>query len=104
MITTIFQKQDPGTKSKTNRNVDKGTSELKSAKHWTVIMPILPYTAWNNFCVSVDNFCQMKTNGYGQFLSILGNGNLHLQIHKRQIKSAVLFETQHLVTQSYSPF
>lgn len=32
MITTIFQKQDPGTKSKTNRNVDKGTSELKSAK------------------------------------------------------------------------
>lgn len=30
MITTIFQKQDPGTKSKTNRNVDKGTSELKS--------------------------------------------------------------------------
>lgn len=32
MITTIFQKQDPGTKSKTNRNLDTGTSELKSAK------------------------------------------------------------------------
>lgn len=45
MITTIFQKQDPGTKSKTNRNVDKGTSELKSAKTLAVIMPILPYTA-----------------------------------------------------------